>query len=60
MEADEQSDETIDSVQQGLQLISKEHTKSLIWKYFGFTPDEDGKSDNIKCKLCSKRYISQV
>ena len=57
MEMDEQSEEITDSVQQGVQLISKENTKSLVWKCFGFTPDEDRKPmnySNPKCKLCSK------
>ena len=40
MEMDEQSGETMDGVQQGVQLISKKNTKSLIWKYFGFTQPE--------------------
>ena len=56
-ETDEQSEETIDSVQQGVQLISKKNTKSLVWNYFGFTPDEDGRPTNCcnsKCKLCFK------
>ena len=55
-ETDEQSEETTDSVQRGMQLISK-NTKSLMWKYFGFTPDEDGRPTNycnLKYKLCSK------
>ena len=54
-ETDEQSEETTDSVQRGVQLISKKNTKSLVWKYFGFTPDEDGRPTNYcnpKCKLC--------
>ena len=57
MEMDEQSEESTDSVQQGVQLISKKNTKSLVWKCFGFTPDEDRKPTNYsnpKCKLCSK------
>ena len=37
---DEQSGETTDSVQQGVQLISKQNTKYLKWKYFGFTQPE--------------------
>ena len=60
-ETDEQSEETTDSVQRGMQLISKKNTKSLIWKYFGFTPDEDGRPTNYcnpKCKLCSKDVAS--
>ena len=55
-ETDEQSKETMNSVQRGVQLISKKNTKSLVWKYFGFTPDEDGRPTNYcnsKCKLCS-------
>ena len=54
-ETDEQSEETMDSVQRGVQLISKKNTKSLVWKYFGFTPDEEGRPTNycnLKCKLC--------
>lgn len=53
-EMDEQSEETTDSVQG---LISKKNTKSLVWKYFGFTPDEGGRPTNYcnpKCKLCFK------
>ena len=56
-ETDDQSEETIDSVQRGVQLISKKNTKSLVWNYFGFTPDEDGRPTNCsnpKCKLCFK------
>ena len=37
-EMDEPSEETTDSTQGGMQLISKKNTKSLVWKYFGFTP----------------------
>ena len=54
-ETDEQSEETTDSVQRSVQLISKKNTKSLVWKYFGFTPDKDGRPTNYcnpKCKLC--------
>ena len=57
MEMDEQSEETTNSVQQGVQLISKKNTKSLVWKCFAFTPDENRKPmnySNPKCKLCSK------
>ena len=32
-ETDEQSEETTDSVQQGVQLISKKNTKSLAWRF---------------------------
>ena len=56
-ETDKQSEETTDSAQQSVQSISKKNTKSLTWKYFGFTPDEDGKPinySNLKCKLCCK------
>ena len=56
-EVDEQGEETTDCVQQGMQLISKMNTKSLIWKSFGFTTDKDGRPTNycnLKCKLSSK------
>ena len=45
-ETDEQSEATTDTAQRGERLISKKNTKSLVWKYFGFIPDEDGKPAN--------------
>jgi len=46
METEEQSEETTDSVQQGVQFISKKNTKLLVWKYLCFTQDEDGRPTN--------------
>ena len=51
MEISESSD--IDET--GIQLIAKKNTTSVVWKYFGFVPDED---ENVKdkgtpkCTLC--------
>ena len=39
----------------GVQLIAKKNTTSVVWKYFGFVPDEDGNVKDRgtpKCKLC--------
>ena len=61
-ETDEPSEETTDSTQGGMQLISKKNTKSLVWKYFGFTPGEDGRPTNYcnqKCKLCFKEVSAK-
>ena len=36
-------------------LVDKQNTKSLIWKYFGFVPDNNGKPSNTdkpQCKIC--------
>ena len=36
-------------------LVDKLNTKSLIWKYFGFIPDDNGKPSNTntpQCKTC--------
>ena len=49
VEISESSDET------GVQLIAKKSTTSVVWKYFGFVPDEDGKVKDKGtpiCKLC--------
>ena len=61
-EMDEPSEETTDSAQGGVQLISKKNTKSLTWKYFGFIPAEDGRPTNYcnpKCKLCFKEVSAK-
>ena len=61
-DTDEPSEETTDSAQGGVQLISKKNTNSLVWKYFGFTPGEDGRSTNycnLKCKLCFKEVLAK-
>ena len=42
--------------------ITKKNTKSPVWKYFGFTSDEDGKPTNYfnpRCKLCSKDILAK-
>ena len=52
-ETDEQSRRTT----RGMEFISKKNTKSPVWKYFGFTPDEEGRPTNCcfpKCKICFK------
>jgi len=52
-ETDEQSRRTT----RGVEFISKKNTKSPVWKYFGFTPDEEGRPANCcfpKCKICFK------
>ena len=36
-------------------LMDKLNTKSPIWKYFGFVPDNNGKPSNTEkpqCKIC--------
>ena len=36
-------------------LVDKQNTKSTIWKYFGFVPDDNGKpinTDKPQCKIC--------
>ena len=48
---------TGDETDQRLELVAKKNTKSKVWKYFGFTPNEDGSpsdSDTPKCRLCLK------
>ena len=53
----ETDEDTTNSVQRSEQLIAKKNTKSPVWKYFGFPPDEDGRPTNYcnpRCKLCSK------
>ena len=48
---------TGDETEQRLKLVVKKNTKSKVWKYFGFTPNEDGSSsdsDTPKCRLCLK------
>ena len=48
---------TDDETEQQLKLVAKKNTKSKVWKYFGFTPNEDGSpsdSDTPKCRLCLK------
>ena len=60
-ETDEPSEKTTDNTQGGMQLISK-NTKSLMWKYFGFTPVQDGRPTNYcnpKCKLCFKEVSAK-
>ena len=56
-ESDEQSDETQQQIN-SVKLVAKKNTKSKVWKYFGFVPNEDGSgpsdSDSPKCKLCLK------
>ena len=43
--------------------MAKKNTKSKVWKYFGFMPNEDGsgpnESDSPKCKLCLKNVSAQ-
>ena len=53
-ESDERSEETQQS--NSVQLVAKKNTKSKVWKYFGFVPNEDGSgpsdSDSPNCILC--------
>ena len=52
-ETDEQSGGITGSVE----LIPKKNTKSPVWNYFGFTPDDEGRPTNYcfpKCRLCFK------
>ena len=42
-------------VQAEVPLVNKHNTKSSIWKYFGFVPDDNGKPSNTdkpQCKVC--------
>ena len=42
-------------VQAEVSLVDKPNTKSTIWKYFGFVPDDNGKPINTEkpqCKIC--------
>ena len=56
-ESDEECEETQQQIN-SVRLVPKKNTKSKVWKYFGFTPNEDGSgpsdSDSPKCKLCLK------
>ena len=60
-ESDERSEETQQS--NSVQLVAKKNTKSKVWKYFGFVPNEDGSgpsdSDSPKCKLCLKNVSAR-
>ena len=47
MEISESSDET------GVQLIAKKNTTSVVWKYFGFVPDEDGSMKDKGTPKCN-------
>ena len=40
-----ESDERSVAIQQvnSVQLVSKKNTKSKVWKFFGFVPNEDGR-----------------
>lgn len=61
-ESDEQSDETQQQIN-SVNLVAKKNTKSKVWKYFGFVPNEDGSgpsdSDSPKCKLCLKNVSAR-
>ena len=49
---------TGDETDQRLELVAKKNTKSKVWKYFGFMPNEDGSpsdSDTPKCRLVWQR-----
>ena len=44
------------------ELVTKQNTKSHIWKYFGFEPDESGKprsKDHPKCRLCKTEIAAK-
>ena len=54
-EADESPTEHSLSESSGLELIPKKNTKALVWKYFGFEADENGRprsTETPKCRLC--------
>ena len=61
-ESDEECEETQQQTN-SVQLVPKKNTKSKVWKYFGFTPNEDGSgpsdSDSPKCKLCLKNVSAR-
>jgi len=38
-----------------VELVAKKSTKALVWKYFGFEGEDDGRPhslDTPKCRLC--------
>ena len=44
------------------ELVTKQNTKSHIWKYLGFEPDESGKprsKDHPKCRLCKTEIAAK-
>ena len=44
-------------------LVDKANTKSVIWKYFGFVPDDNGKPSNIEkpqCKVCRATVSTKI
>lgn len=56
VEVSESSDET------RIQLIAKKNTSSVVWKYFGFVPDEIGNirdKGTPKCKLCFSNVVAK-
>jgi len=54
-EADESPTEHSLGESSGIELIPKKNTKALVWKYFGFEADENGRprlTKTLKCRLC--------
>ena len=43
------------------ELVTKQNTKSHVWKYFSFEPDESGKpsKDHPKCCLCKTEIAAK-
>ena len=53
--SDEESIAIVEVNNPEVELISKKNTKALVWKYFGFEANDDGRSrslDTPKCRLC--------
>jgi len=41
-------------------LVSKRNTKAFIWKYFGFSTDENERPrGNPKCRLCGTEVLAK-
>ena len=61
LETESNDPSTGDETDQRLELVAKKNTKSKVWKYFGFTPNEDGSpsdNDTPKCRLCLKDVLA--
>ncbi|XP_038062433.1 E3 SUMO-protein ligase ZBED1-like [Patiria miniata] len=45
-----------------IRLVAKKKTKSVVWNYFGFEPNEDGAPKNENeaiCRLCRKKVAAK-